>query len=60
MLIIYLNHYFRKLFMIINCHKINLSIQRNIFWVPKSLIGYFEVTLHAGITFRVDSSPEVT
>jgi hypothetical protein len=46
--------------MIITCHKINLGIQKDIFWVPKSLIGYFEVTLHVGITFRVDYSPKVT
>jgi len=45
--------------MTINCHKINLGMQRDIFWVPKSLIGYFEMTLHVGIAFKVDSSPKV-
>jgi hypothetical protein len=45
--------------MIINCHKINSSILRNIFWVPKPLIGYFEVILHVGVAFKVGSSPKV-
>jgi hypothetical protein len=42
----------------IDCHKINSSILRNIFWVPKPLIGYFEMTLHMGIAFGVGSSPK--
>jgi hypothetical protein len=42
----------------INCHKINSSIQINKFWVPKPLFGYFEMTLHVGIAFRVGFSPK--
>jgi hypothetical protein len=45
--------------MIINCHKINSGIQRNIFWVLKPFIGYFEVSLHVGIAFKVGFSPKV-
>jgi hypothetical protein len=29
------------------------------FWVPKPFISYFEMTLHAAITFRVGSSHKV-
>jgi len=45
--------------MIINYHKINLGILNDIFWVPKPFIGYFEMTVHVNITFRVDSSFKV-
>ncbi len=30
------------------------------FWVPKPFIGYFEMTLHVGIAFKVDFSLKVT
>ncbi len=46
--------------MIINYHKINLGILRDIFWIPKPLINYFEMTFNVGVAFRVESSPKVT
>ncbi len=47
--------------MIINCHKINLSILRDIFWVPKPLIWNWPYmwVLHLGliIHLRLSKSP---
>jgi hypothetical protein len=37
----------------INCHKINSSIENDIFWEPKPFYCYFEMTLHVGIAFKI-------
>ncbi len=42
--------------MIINCHKINLSMQKDIFGFSKPPIRYFEMTLHVSIAFKVRNS----
>jgi hypothetical protein len=34
--------------------------KKNIYWIPKPLIRYFEGTLHVGIAFRVESLPKGT
>jgi hypothetical protein len=42
--------------MMINCYKIiqnNNLLLKDIYWAPKPLIGYFKMTLHVGIAFRV-------
>jgi len=47
--------YFKKNLHVVITYKILVFIERP----PKLHIGFFEMTLHVGIAFRVDYSPKV-